>query len=134
VVSPEDQHRIERQLNKGELLHALRRFLFFGNWGRLRKAQEEEQTTQAQELTLVTNVVIVWNTVYMAAVLDELRAQGYDVREEDVAPLSPARHEHINPHGKYRFNLEQELGRQGLRPLRRPAAAKRQTNAPAHAH
>jgi TnpA family transposase len=134
VVSPEEQHRIERQLNKGELLHALRRFLFFGNWGRLRKAQEEEQTTQAQALTLVTNAVIVWNTVYMAAVLDELRAEGYTVREEDVAHLSPARHEHINPHGKYRFNLEQELGRQGLRPLRRPSPAKRQTNPPAHSH
>ncbi len=120
VVSPQDQHRIERQLNKGELLHALRRFVFFGNWGRLRQSEEEEHTTQAQVLLLVTNAVIVWNTVYMAAVLAELRGEGLEVREEDVAHLSPARHEHINPHGKYQFNLERELGRQGLRPLRRP--------------
>ena len=125
VVSPEYRHRIERQLNKGELVHALRRFLFFGNWGRLRQSQEEEHTTQAQALTLVTNAVVVWNTVYMAAVLEELRAEGYEVQEEDVAHLSPARHEHINPHGKYQFNLERELNRAGLRPLRRPTASKR---------
>lgn len=122
LESEEYRHRIERQLNKGELLHALRRFLFFGNLGRLRKGQQEEHTTQAQSLTLVTNAVVVWNTVYMAAVLDELRAEGYEVREEDLKHLSPARHAHINQHGKYRFNLEQELGRHGLRPLRKPSA------------
>jgi TnpA family transposase len=120
VASPQDQHRIKRQLNKGELLHALRRFLFFGNWGRRRQSEDDEHTTQAQVLLPVTNGVNMWNTVYMAAVLEELRAEGYEVREEDVAPLSPARHEHINPHGKYQFNLERELSRQGLRPLRRP--------------
>lgn len=124
VASEEFRHYIERQLNKGEQLHALRRFLFFGNWGRLRKGHEEAQTTQAQALTLVTDCVVVWNTVYMSAVLDQLRQQGHEVREEDVKHLSPARHEHINPHGKYRFDLERELGRQGLRPLRSPGAAK----------
>jgi len=60
--------------------------------------------------------------LHMTAVLDELRAEGYEVRDEDLKHLSPARHEHINPHGKYHFNLERELRRQGLRPLRRPAS------------
>jgi hypothetical protein len=100
----------------------LRRFLFFGNLGRLRKGEEDEHTTQAQVLTLVTNAVVVWNTVYMTAVLDELRAEGFEVLDEDLKHLSPARHEHINPHGTYRFDLERELGRQGLRPLRKPSS------------
>jgi TnpA family transposase len=113
------RRRIETQLNKGEGLHALRRFLFLGNWGRLRKGQPEEHALQALMLTLVTNAVVVWNTRYMAAVLDTLRAEGYAVREEDLSHLSPARHTHINPHGKYRFNLDEELSRQELRPLRR---------------
>lgn len=63
LKSPAYRHRIERQLNEGEALHRLRRFLFFGHLGRLRKGDEEEQTTQAQLLTLVTNAVVVWNTV-----------------------------------------------------------------------
>ncbi len=58
----------------------------------------------------------------MTAALDELRAEGYEVRDEDVKHLSPARHEHINPHGKYHFNLERELGRQALRPLRKSSS------------
>jgi Tn3 transposase DDE domain len=41
----------------------------------------------------------------MAAALDALTVQGYPVREDEVVHLSPARHEHLNPYGKYRFNV-----------------------------
>jgi rRNA maturation protein Nop10 len=46
--------------------------------------------------------------------------QGYPVREDEVVHLSPARHEHLNPYGKYRFEVEEEWSRQTLRPLRQP--------------
>lgn len=69
---------------------------------------------------MVTNAVVARNTVYVSAMLEQLRAEGREVREEDVRHLSPARHAHINPHGKYGFNLERELNRIGLRPLRHP--------------
>jgi TnpA family transposase len=39
------------------------------------------------------------------------------------ALLSPARYAHINPYGKYRFNVEGEFHRKGLRPLRQPDSA-----------
>ena len=116
------RRRINRQLNKGEALHALREFLFFANKGTVRRKQEEAQANQASCLNLLTNAVIVWNTVYMAAVLEELRQEGYPVRDEDVAHLSPARYEHINPYGKYRFDLEEEFSRTELRPLRKQEA------------
>ena len=69
-------------------------------------------------LNLITNAVVVWNTVYMQAVLDSLCAEGRSVEEDDVAHLSPARFEHVNPYGKYVFPLEEAERRQGLRPLR----------------
>jgi hypothetical protein len=50
--------------------------------------------------------------------LDYLKQAGYEINEEDIAHLSPARFEHINPCGKYRFNLAENQNRQGLRPLR----------------
>jgi rRNA maturation protein Nop10 len=56
----------------------------------------------------------------MAAVLDQLKAEGYQVQESDMVHLSPARFEHINPYGKYRFNVEEGLTRKQLRPLRQP--------------
>jgi len=40
------------------------------------------------------------------------------VQEADLAHLSPCRYEHINPYGKYAFDVSEELGMGGLRPLR----------------
>ncbi|QDV39490.1 Tn3 transposase DDE domain protein (plasmid) [Tautonia plasticadhaerens] len=79
---------------------------------------------QAGCLNLVTNAVVTWNTVYMAAVIDRLRTEGKTVNEEDIARLSPARYEHINPYGKYRFEVEDGLSRTRLRPLRPPPEQK----------
>jgi TnpA family transposase len=115
------RRRINAQLNKGEALHALREFLFFANKGTIRRKQEEEQTNQAGCLNLLTNAVVVWNTVYMAAVIDQLRAEGYPVRDEDIAHLSPARFEHVNPYGKYAFEIDNGRKLTRLRPLRVPA-------------
>jgi hypothetical protein len=86
--------------------------------GIIRRKEEEAQTNQAGCLNLITNAVVIWNTVYMQAVLDQLRAENYSVREDDLAHLSPARFEHLNPYGKYDFPLDKAAERQGLRPLR----------------
>jgi TnpA family transposase len=117
------RQQIGIQLNKGEALHALRRFLFFANRGRIRRRQPDEQTEQAGCLNLVTNAVVAWNTVYMAEVIRQLEAEGHPVQEGDLVHLSPARYEHINPYGKYHFDIEAGLNRQGLRPLRKPAGS-----------
>jgi hypothetical protein len=74
----------------------------------------------ASAIAPVTNAVVTWNTVYMAAVIEQLRAEGKKVNEEDIARLSPARYEQINPYGKYRFEVEDGLSRSRLRPLRQP--------------
>ena len=121
LESEDYRRRILGQLNKGEALHGLREFLLFANKGTLRKKQEEELRNQAGCLNLVTNAVVTWNTVYMAAVIEQLRAEGKTVNDEDIARLSPARYEHINPYGKYRFEVEEGLSRTRLRPLRPPA-------------
>jgi len=116
--STEYRRRISLQLHKGEAIHSLRRFLFLAHQGQIRRRQAEDQLNQASCLNLVTNAIIAWNTVYMAAILEQLRTEGHPVDETDIVHLSPARHEHINPYGKYRFNLDQVP--QGLRPLNSP--------------
>jgi TnpA family transposase len=120
LESEEYRRRINAQLNKGEALHALRRFLFFANEGKIRRKDEEDQLNQASCLNLVTNAVVAWNTVYLAAALDALTVEGCPVQEDDLVHLSPARYEHINPYGKYRFEVEAEWSRKTLRPLRHP--------------
>ena len=120
LESEDYRRRINAQLNKGESLHALREFLFFANKGVIRRKQEEDQTNQAGCLNLVTNAVVTWNTVYMEAVMDQLRAEHDAVQDDDLAHLSPARFEHVNPYGKYYFPIDKTAERQGLRPLGRP--------------
>jgi len=43
----------------------------------------------------VLNAVILWNTRYTQRILDTLRAEGVEVRPEDVARLSPLGFDHI---------------------------------------
>ena len=112
------RRRVHAQLNKGEKLHDLRKFLFFAREGVVSQKYEEGQANQAGCLNLLTNAVIVWNTVYMQAALDSIRREGYPVQEEDLAHLWPIRFAHIHRYGKYEFNVEAARARAGLRPLK----------------
>jgi hypothetical protein len=123
LESEDYRRRINRQLNKGESVHALRRFLFFADDGKVRRRHPEEQVDQASCLTLVTNAVVTWNTVYMTAALERLQQEGHEFDPDARGHLSPALHDHINPYGTYRFDLNQGLSRRGLRPLREPEPA-----------
>nr|WP_282434512.1 Tn3 family transposase [Streptomyces sp. Root55] len=38
---------------------------------------------------LVLNAVVLWTTQYIDAAVAQLRAEGHEVRDEDVARLSP---------------------------------------------
>ncbi len=87
----------------------------------LGRRQHGEQTEQALCLTLVTNAVVLFNSVYLQKVLGALRQDGHDVGDQAAAHLSPALHQHINFYGSYSFDVERELNRTGLRPLRDPA-------------
>lgn len=76
---------------------------------------------------MVLNAVVLFNTRYMDAAVNQLRADGFDVRDEDVARLSPFVRQHIDMLGRYSFKLPElpELPELpgGLRPLRDPHVA-----------
>lgn len=120
LQEPEYQKKIKLQLNKGEALHALRRDVFIANEGKIRHRTHEDQLNQAACLNLVVNAITIWNTVYMQAAIEQLKSEGYEVKDEDIKELSPARSEHINMYGKYYFNVEEGLKRKELRELRKP--------------
>lgn len=71
---------------------------------------------QIGALGLVLNALVLFNTRYMDAAVHQLREDGFEVREEDVARLSPFVRHHINVLGRYSFRLPDLPG--GLRPLR----------------
>ncbi len=123
LASESIRRKFNTQLNKGdrrpgEALHALRNFLWFGGDGKIRKKQQEEQQEQALCLNVATNCVVLWNTVYMQQILDEMQRQGYQTDPNDISHLSPARFTHINRLGKYFFDFDEKSLNGKLRDLR----------------
>ena len=110
---PEERRRFLRQLNKGEALHDLRAALVLANKGQRRQRRGEPLSHQALCLNRVTNAVLVWNTVYMAAVIEPLKQEGTPGQDSDLAHVWPTRYAHINMDGTYHFNVEEAQGRQG---------------------
>jgi hypothetical protein len=109
------------QLNRGEGRHSVARAVFHGKRGELRQHYREGQEDQLGALGLVLNMIVLWNTIYMGAALDQLRQEGYLVKDEDVARLSPLQHEHINMLGRYSFSVPEAVAKGELRALRNPA-------------
>ena len=54
----------------------------------------------------------------MGAVIDRLRSRGEQIAPEDLAHLSPARYDHINPYGRYQFRVDRWAGKKPLRPIK----------------
>jgi len=107
------------QLNLGEGRHSLARDVFHGKRGELFQRYREGQEDQLSALGLVVNMIVLWNTLYVDAILCQLRREGFPVRPEDEARLSPFGHEHINMLGRYSFSVPEAVARGELRPLYR---------------
>jgi TnpA family transposase len=92
---------IQLQLNRGEFRHILAKWLFFANQGELRSGDYEEVMNKASCLSLLSNAVLVWNTVQMTRILARLRAAGQQVADGDLARVSPLAHAHVIASGSY---------------------------------
>ncbi|MFI1868713.1 Tn3 family transposase [Streptomyces jumonjinensis] len=123
LVDPmDDTYRrlMNRQLTVQESRHRLARAICHGGRGQIRQAYRDGQEDQLAALGLVLNAVVLWNTRYLDAAVVQLRAEGHDIKDEDVARLSPLKNAHINFLGRYLFNIASSGPAQGLRPLRDP--------------
>jgi hypothetical protein len=54
-------------------------------------------------LSLLSNAVLVWNTMAITKIVTQLRTAGETVMDEDLARISPLMHQHVIPSGAYRF-------------------------------
>jgi TnpA family transposase len=117
------RRRTLTQLNRTEDRHKLARAVFHGKRGELRQRYREGQEDQLGALGLVVNVIVLWNTLYIDAAVQQLRTEGFPVKAEDLARLSPLVFDHINLLGRYSFSLPDAVQRGQLRPLRNPSEA-----------
>jgi TnpA family transposase len=117
-----NRRRLKRQLNKGEALHSLRSQLFYANQGELKTQQDDQLLNQVGCLNLVTNAIIVWNTVYIDQAVRQFRQESYSIDDEDLKYIWPTRHAHINVYGQYHFDRQRFGKSQPLRTLRNPGS------------
>ncbi len=65
------------------------------------------------------------NTRYIQAAVDRIRETRPElVNDQALARLAPVLHAHINPYGRYRFDLTAAPAAGQLRPLNTPPAAR----------
>jgi TnpA family transposase len=111
LSDPDLRHRVQLQLNRGEARHELvGRCLFFANRGEFRSGDAEEIMNKASCLSLLSNAVLVWNTLRIAEIVNQLRVAGHAIADQDLARVSPLMHSHVIPNGTYRFSDAEEPG------------------------
>ncbi len=71
-------------------------------------------------LGLARSMMVLWNTIDMEAILTQLRNEGFERKDEDVARFSPFGQDLINLLGRYLFALSDAVARAERRSLRRP--------------
>ena len=95
---------MQLQLNRGEARHELARWLFFANRGEFRTGDYEEIMNKASCLSLLSNAVLVWNTIKIGNIVGQLPAAGEQIDDADLSRVSPLAHRHVIPNGTYFLN------------------------------
>lgn len=107
LSDPVMRKRITEMTNKVEAYNGFAGWLFFGGEGIISENDPEEQEKVIKYNDLVANAVIFQNVVDVSRVLGELKAEGYPVKREDVAALSPYLTQHIKRFGDYFIDLSE---------------------------
>jgi hypothetical protein len=103
-------------VNRGEGRHQVARRLFFANQGAFQTGDYEEIMHKATCLSLLSNAALVWKTVQMSRIVEQLRASGETMTEAELGRMSPLAFSHIIPNGTYfsqRTAREQKRGSNG---------------------
>ncbi|WP_075164623.1 Tn3 family transposase [Ktedonobacter racemifer] len=118
VQSPPLRRRVQVGLNKGEARNALARAVCHHQLGEIRDRSYQDQQYRASGLNLVVAAIILWNTVYLAAAVEQLKRDGVIISDDHLQHLSPLGWEHINLTGDFQWNPRQIPPSGQLRPLR----------------
>ncbi|WP_012281026.1 Tn3 family transposase [Francisella philomiragia] len=97
---------VQTQLNKGEYRHKLPRWIFFANQGEFTTGDYEEIMNKASSLSLVSNAILMWNTIKMDEIIKSLKEQNIEVTKETLSHISLLPFKHVLPNGTYFIETE----------------------------
>jgi len=96
---------IHRTTNKVEQYNALEDWVRFAGGGTMYAHAFEQQEKLVKYTGLLTNCIILDNTLEISAALNALAAEGYHPSLEQVAALSPYQTRHIKRFGNYEIDF-----------------------------
>jgi len=110
LTDPDLRRKVQAQLNKGEYRHKIPRWIFFAEQGEFTTGDYEEIMNKASCLSLVSNAILMWNTVQIDKILSSLEAQGETIKQETLSHVSLLPFKHVLPNGTY-FIEEEKNGK-----------------------
>lgn len=103
-IQEEDIRRqVGKQLNRGEHRQAVARHVFFADQGEFRTGDLAQIMNKASCLSLLSNAILVWNTVHISNIVTRLRESGHNIQDEHLAGISPMLRKHVIVNGMYDF-------------------------------
>ncbi|PQQ31343.1 hypothetical protein C6H64_06955 [Photorhabdus luminescens] len=61
-------------------------------------------------------MIVLWNVIYMNATVQQLRREGYPVRDENMEKVVSVQYGHINMQGRYSFTVPEAVSRREQTP------------------
>jgi hypothetical protein len=76
---------------------------------KFRTGDYEEIMNKASSLSLLSNAVVVWNTIAIGNIVGQLRAAGEQIDDADLSKTSPLARRHVIPNGTYFLGSRQPV-------------------------
>jgi TnpA family transposase len=100
------REQIQASTNKAEAYNGFAKWFYFGGEGVIAENDPEEQEKRIKYNDLVANAAVFQTAVDMTTALGELASEGYAIKREDIARLSPYVTRTIKRFGDYVIDLE----------------------------
>lgn len=106
---PEFRREMHALLDRGESVHQLQRAVHQGRMGTHRGRRRDELWAISGAHTLLTNVIIAWNTMKMQQVLDDWKTKKHPIEDDWLRRMGPVHFSHINFRGTIAFEIDRFL-------------------------
>lgn len=102
----EFRRELHTLLNRGESVHQRQRAIYTGRVATERGSRRDEMIAISGSLTLLTNLVIAWNTHRMQNTVDRWRKKDQMIDDDWLRRMGPAHFAHVNFRGTLSFPLD----------------------------
>lgn len=104
--NPEFRREIHTILNRGESVHLLQRAVYLGRVPPERGRRPDELIAISGSHTLLTNLVLTWNTHRMQETVEQWRNTGNKLDDAGLRRMGPGHFAHVNFRGMFRFGVD----------------------------